>query len=192
MITDIEIPGTSISLKYWDACIDDIPAFFKKLEAEADAFKLSPETPGFHDCETSNGVIRGYYSGIVPFEVEQLVEGITTKTLHKRIESVEFILAEKRLFTWGKGGQAKALSNAISALSGYGVPSMQFETEQMRQLESSLSQVKKIDVTNPKCKEVRRAKLAGLIEHYQSCGVVEPGNHGIESVSGLADSPLGP
>ena len=192
MITEIEIPGKSLSLKCWTAHIDDIPAFFKKLETEADTFKIDPDTPGFHDCATGENVIRGFYSAVTPFEVEQLVDGITTKTLHKRIDSTEFILTENRLFTWDKGGPARSLTNVLSALSGYGVSTMEFERSQMRLLESKLSQVQKIDLTNPKGEEIRRAKLAGLIEHYESCGVVEPGNHGIESVSGLADTPLGP
>ncbi|HNW35184.1 MAG TPA: hypothetical protein PKM25_09655, partial [Candidatus Ozemobacteraceae bacterium] len=176
----------------WNARIDNIPEFFKKLSSESDVFTLDPETPGFHDCDANNRLIRGFYSGVVPFEVEHLVEGITTKTLFKRIESTEFLLLDNCMFTMGKSGPTKGLSNVLSATSGYGASLMEFEFRQMSQLQDRLSQTKSIVLTNPKDKEVRRARLAGLIESYTEYNVIDPRNHGIESVAGLVDSPLGP
>lgn len=191
-IDEIEVPGSSVSLKCWNARIDDIPGFFKKLSSESDVFSLDPEIPGFHDCDSNTRVLRGFYSGIMPFEVEHLVEGITTKSLFKRIESAEFLLLENCMFTMGKSGPTKGLSNVLSATSGYGVSPMEFEFRQMSQLQDRLSQTKSIVLTNPKDKEVRRARLAGLIESYTEYNVIDPRNHGIESVAGLVDSPLGP
>jgi len=192
VIDEIDIPGASISLSCWNARIDNIPEFFKKLSSESDAFALDPEIPGFHDCDSNKKLIRGFYSGIVPFEVEHLVEGITTKTLFKRIESTEFLLLENCMFTMGKSGPTKGLSNVLSATSGYGVSLMEFEFRQMSQLQDRLSQTKAIVLTNPKEKDVRRARLAGLIESYTEYNVIDPRNHGIESATGLVDSPLGP
>ncbi|HNW35119.1 MAG TPA: hypothetical protein PKM25_09325 [Candidatus Ozemobacteraceae bacterium] len=191
-IDEIEIPGTSIALKCWNARIDNIPEFFKRLSGESDAFTLEPEIPGFHDCDANKRLIRGFYSGVVPFEVEHLVEGISTKTLFKRIESTEFLLLDNCMFTMGKSGPTKGLSNVISATSGYGASLMEFEFRQMSQLQDRLSQTKSIVLTNPKDKEVRRARLAGLIESYTEYNVIDPRNHGIESAAGLVDSPLGP
>jgi len=191
-IDEIEIPGSSIAFKCWNARIDSIPDFFRKLSGESDVFTLDPETPGFHDCDANNRLIRGFYSGVVPFEVEHLVEGITTKTLFKRIESTEFLLLDNCMFTMGKSGPTKGLSNVISSTSGYGASLMEFEFRQMSQLQDRLSQTKSIVLTNPKDKEVRRARLAGLIESYTEYNVIDPRNHGIESVAGLVDSPLGP
>jgi len=191
-IAEIEVPGKTISLMCWNARIDNIPEFFKKLSADGDIFSLSPEFPGFHDCDASERLIRGFYSGIIPFEVEHLVEGITTKSLFKRIESTEFLLLENCMFTMGKSGPAKELSNALSAASGYGVSLMEFEFRQMSQLQDRISQTKSIVLTNPKDKDVRRARLAGLIESYTEYNVIDPRNHGIESVTGLIDTPLGP
>lgn len=191
-IDEIEVPGTSLSLKCWNARIEDIPAFFEKLSTEGDVFTLDPETAGFHDCDKNDRLIRGFYSGIMPFEVEHLVEGITTKSLLKRIESTEFLLLEDCMFTMGKkSGPTKGLSNSLSAASGYGVSQMEFEFRQMSQLQERLSQTKSIVLTNPKDKEVRRARLAGLIESYTEYNVIDPRNHGIESVSGVVDSPHG-
>lgn len=191
-IDEIEVPGSSVSLKCWNARIDDIPGFFKKLSGETDVFSIDPEIPGFHDCDANKGIIRGFYSCVTPFEVEHLVDGITTKTLFKKIESTEFLLLENCMFTMGKSGPGKGLSNVLSAASGYGVTQMEFEFRQMSQLQDRLSQTKAIVLTNPKDKEVRRARLAGLIESYTEYNVIDPRNHGIENVAGLIDSPLGP
>jgi len=192
MIEEIEIPGKSISFTLWNARIEDIPEFFKKLSAEGDVFSIDPEVSGFHDCSGNKNVIRGFYSSVIPFEVEHLVEGIATKTLLKRIESCEFMLFHDLLVTWGKSGPARGLTNVLSAESGYGVPKLDLRFGQMSQLQDRLSQTKSIVLTSPKDKEVRRARLAGLIESYTDYNVIDPRNHGIESVSGLVDTPLGP
>lgn len=192
MIDEIEIPSSSLNLKCWNARIDDIQTFFKKLKAESDTFKIDPVIPGFHDCDSNTRVLRGFFSDVIPFEVEHLVGGITTKTLFKRIESTEFLLLENCMFTMGKSGPAKSLSNVLSGASGYGATQMEFEFRQMSQLQERLSQTKTVSLSNPRDKEVRKARLAGLIENYTDYNVIDPRNHGIDSVTGLVDSPLGP
>lgn len=188
-INEIEIPGTSLSLKVWTAKADAMPALLKQLGEEQ--FNVTADEPGFHDLDGNAEIVRGYYSAVIPFEVEHLVDGMTTKAMLKRIESAEFIMLPDLLITWGKPGPEKALTTFISAVTGYGVSKKEFEQEQMQRLEDALQQVRKIDLMNPKDAEIRRAKLSGQIEHYESCGVAAD-RHGIESIAGTADSPLGP
>jgi hypothetical protein len=62
----------------------------------------------------------------------------------------------------------------------------------MNQLQERMTKLKSIVLTNPKDKEVRRARLAGHIESYIGYNIIDPRNHGIDSVSGIMDTPLGP
>jgi hypothetical protein len=191
-LNEIEIAGSSISLKCWSAEIPNITETFQKIMQEGDQFSIDPEFPGFHDCDTDGEIIRGFYSGIIPFEIEHLVEGITTKTLFRRIESCEFIATKNMIFTTGKPGPMKGLAHSISGLSGYHVAQLEFEFNQLSQLQDRMTRIKSIVVTNPKDKEVRRARLAGQIESYTDYNIIDPRNHGIDSVSGIMDTPLGP
>jgi hypothetical protein len=190
-INEIEIPGSSISFKCWNADIEDTTAVFNRIMKEGEQFDLENETPGFHDCDCDGEVIRGYYSGIIPFEVEHLIEGNTTRTLFKRIESCEFIATKRSIFTMGKPGPAKGLSMALSGLTGSEVSLIEFDFNQLSQLQERMSKVKAIVVTNPKEKEIRRARLAGHIESYTDYNIIDPRNHGIDSVSGVVTTPLG-
>lgn len=191
-LNEIEIAGASISLKCWNAEIPNIKETFQKIMQEGDQFSIDPEFPGFHDCDTDGEIIRGFYSGVIPFEIEHLVEGITTKTLFRRIESCEFIATNDMIFATGKPGPMKGMAHSFSGLSGYHVAQVEFEFNQLSQLQDRMTRIKSIVVTNPKDKEVRRARLAGQIESYTDYNIVDPRNHGIESVSGIMDTPLGP
>ncbi len=191
-LDEIEIPGSSISFKVWTSKIESIPKLFDKMMKEGDVFCIDPESLGYHDCDSDGKLIRGFYSGVVPFEVEHLVDGIVTKSSFKRIETTEFFALGEFVLTTGKSGPQKALSNSLSALSGYGVTLIEFEFNQLSQLHDRMSQCKAIVLTNPKDKEVRRARLAGTIESYTDYNVIDARNHGIESVAGLTQTPLGP
>ncbi len=191
-LNEIEIAGSSISVKIWDCDIEDIQATFQRIMQEGDQFLLDSEIPGFHDCDTDGELIRGYFSGIIPFEVEHLVEGISTKTLFKRIESCEFIATKNYVFTTGRPGPMKGLSLALCGLTGSNVSLTEFEFDQMNQLQERMTKLKSIVLTNPKDKEVRRARLAGHIESYIGYNIIDPRNHGIDSVAGIMDTPLGP
>lgn len=191
-IDEIEVPGSSISLKCWKARIDSVPKLFQRITKEGDVFNIESETAGFHDCDSSNKLIRGFYSAIIPFEVEHLIDGISTKSLMKRIESCEFLALDGYVFTTGRNAPQKPLSHSLSMLSGYGVALLEFEFNQLSQFHDRLSQLKSIALSNPKDKEIRRARLTGQIESYTDYNVIDPRNHGIESVAGLVDSPLGP
>lgn len=191
-INEIEVSSSSITFKNWLVKIDHLEDVFNKMKTEADQFDLENELPGFHDFDMEAGLIRGYYSGVAPFEVECLVDGIQTKVLQKRIESCEFFLTQNSLFTTGKPGLMKGLSYALSAISGHNVSSREFEFDEMSLLQERMSEVKSIVVSNPKDKEVRRARLAGRIEDYSTYNILDPRNHGIDKVSGVLDTPIGP
>ena len=191
-IDEIEIPGTSVSFRCLTFKTDAIPELFERIGSEGEQFSIEPENPGFHDFDTNKRMIRGFYSMVVPFEVEHIIEGIVTKTLFKRVETCEFFALPEILFVSGKTGPQKVLERVFASLTGYGTAPLEFEFRQMSQFQDRLSMVKSIALTNPKDREVRRARLAGRIESYMEYNVIDPRNHGIESVSGLIDSPLGP
>lgn len=191
-IDEIEIPGSSISFSCWTLKVEDLRELYKQMRSEEEHFSIDPERPGFHDLEADERLIRGFFSVVVPFEVEHLNEGITTKILLKRIETCEFFALDGILFASGKSSAVKNLSRSMTPLAGYGVTNVELDIRQMSQFYDRLSMVKSIALTNPKDREIRRARLAGRIESYTEYNIVDPRNHGIESVSGLVDSPLGP
>ncbi|NCB37568.1 MAG: hypothetical protein EOM80_02255 [Erysipelotrichia bacterium] len=192
LINEIEITGSSISLKCLKIKIEDVVSTFDTIMNKADMFSIETELPGFHDCDCENSIIRGFYSIILPFEIEHLVDGITTKTLFKRIESCEFIITSTLAVAFGKSGPIKLLGTALSAVTGEHVDMLEFEFQQLNQLQERMTNIKSIVVTNPKEKEIRRARLAGHMENYTEYNIIDPRNHGIDSVAGLIDTPLGP
>lgn len=191
-LDEIEIIGSSLSLQ----CYTWKPPAPKKMLTEMNqrgtAFALAEKTAGFHDLDADERVVRGGYSVVESFEVEHLAEGFNTKSLLERILSCEFIGSPTHLFVAGKRGPMKALSQTLAGLTGNAVVPMAFETRELAQFQERLSVCKAIVLVNPKDKEVRRCRLAGTIESYTDYNVIDPLNHGIDSVSGLVDSPLGP
>lgn len=192
LINEMEIAGSSISFKCWFMEVEDINTTFQQIMERGDAFNLEIETPGFHDCDCDSGIIRGFYSIILPFEIEHLIDGITTKTLFKRIESCEFIMNENSFFSFGKPGPTKLLGVALSASTGNHVDVIEFEFSHLNQLQERMTCIKSIVVTNPKEKEIKKARLAGHMENYTEYNIIDPRNHGIDQVSGVIDTPLGP
>lgn len=190
-INEIEIQGSSIGFKVFKTEIENHQKVFNRIMQEGEQFDIENETPGFHDCETDGEIIRGYYSGIIPFVVEHLVEGLNTKTLLKRTESVEFVATRKNVFCNGKPGPAKGLYITLSGLTGSECSLIEFDFHQLHQLQNRFAKVKSIVLANPKEKEVRRARLAGHIESYEDYNIIDPRNHGIESVSGVLTTPMG-
>lgn len=192
LINEIEITGQSLALKCYDFKAEDVELLFGDIMAKGDMFSLETGFPGFHDCDNNAVAIRGFYSIIVPFEIEHLIEGQTTKTLFKRIESCEFTITENMMITWGKPNPMKLLASALSAVTGEHVDLTEFEFNQMNQLQERMTRIKAAVLTNPKEKEVRRARLSGHMESYAEYNIIDPRNHGIETVAGLIDTPLGP
>lgn len=192
LINEIEIQGASLSFKCFTFKPEHVKKLFSQIMMKSDMFSIETEIPGFHDCDCDDVTIRGFYSIIVPFEIEHLVEGLTTKTLFKRIESCEFIITENMLIVWGQSSPIKMFAAALSAVSGQHVDLTEFDFQQMNQLQERMCKIKAAVLTNPKEKEVRRARLAGHMESYKEYNIIDPRNHGIETVSGLIDTPLGP
>lgn len=191
-IDEVEVAGASFSCTCYNFKVESINPLFKRLTVEEEVFDLGAEKAGFHDLDSDGKLIRGWYSQVVPFEVEHLSDGMVTKTLLKRVESCEFFAMNGVLFATGKQAPQKAMAQTMTALSGFGVTPFEFEFTQMSQFQERLSMLKAIVLTNPKDREVRRARLAGRIENYSTYNVIDPRNHGIDSVSGLIDGPLGP
>ncbi|MBF0408127.1 MAG: hypothetical protein HQM10_12270, partial [Candidatus Riflebacteria bacterium] len=191
-LDEIHVNGSSISFSCLVSKTDSVGDLFKVMMAEDQQFTLSPERSGFHDCETDGEIIRGFFSVVIPFEVEHLTDGIMTKSLLKRIESCEFILLKDMTFATGKSSAQKNLSLVLTGLTNFGVTPIELEFHNMSLFQDRLSVVKSIVLKNPKTREISRARLAGRIEDYTDYGIVEPKNHEIDSVSGLVDSPLGP
>lgn len=191
-VNEIEIPGTSISIRCLSFKAEEFSELFTKIQEEADQFCIDPEEAGFHDCDRDDECVRGFFSIIVPFKVEHLVEGIVTKTMHKRIESCEFIATNNILYVWGKIGPQKILEHILAGLTGYGVVPIEFEFRHLSQFQERLTSIKNVKLTNPKDREIRRATLVGKMETYTEYNVIDPKNHGIESVSGILDTRLGP
>lgn len=192
LINEIEVPGSSISFKCWALRLNDLTEVFKQITDNGGAFNLEAEVPGFHDCDSGSGVIRGYYSVVIPFEVEHLVDGLTTKTLFKRIESCEFLMNESIMFTMGKPGPMKLLGSALSAATGEHFAITDFSFAQLRQLQDRMTCLKSIVVLNPKEKEIKKARLSGQIEDYTEYNILDARNHDIDQLSGIIDTPLGP
>ena len=191
LIDEIEVQGASLSFKCLTLKIDDIETTFKTIMEKGDIFDVEAGTPGFHDCDCDRGVIRGFYSNLASFNVEFFKDGITTKEEFKRIESVEFIISPERIYLFGKPGPAKLIEMALSAATGEHIERVEFDNECMTLVQGRLTVMKSIVVENPKDKEIRRARLSGHMEDYESYNIVEPNNYQINSISGLIETPLG-
>jgi len=190
---EIEISGSSLTLKILTMAVAEIKKTFDIIMQKADKFSIEDELPGFHDCDCENSIIRGFFSVIVPFEIEHLVNCLNTKTLFKKIESCEFVITEQnRVFAWGAANPIKLLGMSLSAATGLHVDLLEFDFQQLHQMQERMSNIKNVTLTNPKEKEVRKVRLAGHMESYTEYNVIDPRNHGIENVSGLIDTPLGP
>lgn len=192
LINEIEVAGTSFTFKRFTIQYPGTHELFVML-ANADKFSIENEMPGFHDLDRSSEAIRGYYSMIIPFEVSHLVDGITTKTLLKRIESCEFVLSSKMAIVFGDAGPVKSMLQALSAATGGHVAMIEYDYQQLYRLQERIHKVSAIALSNPKEMSVRKAKLSGNIEHYTEYDIVNRSNHGIEYVQGLIENtPLGP
>ncbi len=191
-LDEIEVQGSSLSLQCFHWRPDPPKELLRKISEQGTSFVLANETPGFYDLDADTRVIKGCYALVSTFEVEHLAEEFTTKSLLKRIESCDFLGFGEYLFVWGKRGPIKSLTQTMSGLTASAVTPLSFDMRELAQFQERLTTCKAIVLTNPKTKELRRCRLAGIIEHYTDYNVIDPLNHSIDSVSGLIDSPLGP
>lgn len=183
MINEIELGNGRISLNCFD--------FTGNAQESIDngmKFNLEAEEPGFHDCDFSDVAARGYFSFIEPFEVEALIDGMTTQRLHKRIKTAEFVQAGAFLFAWGNSSAMKLLASYIS--SEYATATkIEFEFNDLFNLQNRLELCKSVTVKNPKENKVKTVKLTGTLDMYSEHDVIERGNHEIKSVSGIMNTP---
>lgn len=145
-INEIEIKGTSISFRLFQFKCDSILGIYHAIENTGDKFSIDPEGPGFHEIEHDDGMVRGFFSLVVPFEVEHLISGIVAKSLLKRIESCGFFIIPEMLFVSGATTPQKILERELAGLSGYGVSLVEFEFRQMSQLQDRLSTMRSIAI----------------------------------------------
>jgi len=192
LINEIEITGASFGFQRLIATVDDTSKLFTKLMSQDGIFDLEAETPGVHDVDHNNDVIRGFFSAVVPFEVEHLVEGISTKTLLKRIESCEFILTRRIAIAFGQNNPTKLFQMFLSTATGCCVDKAEYDYPKLYRLQERLSKVSNIALLNPKTTPIRKAKLAGNIEHYAEYDCVNRSEHVIDYVQGMVnDTPIG-
>lgn len=186
MISEIELEKGRISLQCFD-----VDGNLRETIENAEKFNLEQETPGFHDYEFSNELSRGYFSFIEPFEVECLVEGMTTQELKKRIKTCEFIANDDFMFAWGNSSATKLLySFGNSDFST--VNKVEFNTDDLYAFQNTMTTVKSISLKNPKGKEVRTVNLKGVLDCYTEYDVIDPKHHTINSVTGVfTQTPVG-
>lgn len=183
MINEIELQTGRISLQCFD-----FEGTVKESIDNAEKFNIELSSSGFHDFEFSEANARGYFSFIEPYEVENIVENMTTKELKHRIKSAEFIQVDNFLFAWGNGSAIKLLASYIS--NEYSTATkIEFEFNDLFNLQNRLELCKSVTVKNPKENKVKTVKLTGTLDSYCDCNSLDPKNHELKSVSGIMNTP---
>jgi hypothetical protein len=183
MINEIELQSGRISLQCFDFTGNAKESIDNGLK-----FNIENQEPGFHDCDFSEVAARGYFSFIEPYEAENLVDGMTTMELKNRIRSAEFVQTGDFLFAWGNSSAIKLLASYIT--SEYATATkIEFEFNDLFNLQNRLELCKSVTVKNPKENKVKTVKLTGTLDCYSEHDVIEPRNHTIKSVSGIMNTP---
>lgn len=183
MINEIELQNGHISLQCFDFAGNAKDSIDNGMK-----FDLEAEEPGFHDCDFSDVALRGYFSFIEPYEVENIVDGMTTMEAKSRIRTAEFVQTGDFLFAWGNSSAIKLLASYIS--SEYSTATkIEFEFNDLFNLQNRLELCKSVTVKNPKENKVKTVKLTGTLDMYSEHDVIERGNHELKSVSGIMNTP---
>lgn len=183
MINEIELDSGRITLQCFDFTGDA-----KESIDNAIKFSVEPESHGFHDMNFADNAARGYFSFIESYETENIVDGMTAMELKKRIKTAEFVQTGDFLFAWGNSSAIKLMSSYIS--SEYSTATkIEFEFNDLFNLQSRLELCKSVTVKNSKESKVKTVKLTGTLDCYSEHDVVEPRNHTIKSVSGIMNTP---
>jgi hypothetical protein len=185
MLNEIELPTGRITLHCFD-----FEGSAKEAIDNAEKFDLESEQSGFHDYDSNNDITRGYFSFIEPFEVEALVDGITTNELKKRIVTAEFIVTADMMFAWGKPAAIKLLSSYIG--NGFAtVNKISFEFADLHNLQSRFDLCKSVKVKNPRENPVKTVNMAGKLDTYEEYNCLDARNHELKSVAGVLNMPIG-
>lgn len=190
-IDEIEIEGASFSFKCFSLKIEDMAKAFEMLGQNCTLFDPYSDVPGFFQCDCNGGLIRGSYGMMYKWEPEQWIDGISTKVMLKRIESCNFMITPLRVYVWGKSGPSKLLADALSGALAERVGKVEFDQPIMEQVRTRLGTIKAIVIENQKNNPLRRARLSGEMEEYESYGVCVAHEYEINSVAGIAETPLG-
>ena len=184
MINEIELGNGRISLQCFDFTGNAKESIDNGLK-----FNMEDENPnGFHDCDFAENSARGYFSFVEPYEVENLVDGMTTMEAKSRIRTAEFVQTGDFLFAWGNSGAIKLLTSYIS--SEYATATkIEFEFNDLFNLQSRFELCKSVKIKNPKENKVKTVSLTGTLDCYSEHDVIEPRNHEIKSVSGIMNTP---
>ena len=183
MINEIELESGRISLQ----CFDFTGSAKESID-NGPKFSIDNQEPGYHDCDFSDVAARGYFSFIEPYEAENLVDGMTTMEAKSRIRTAEFVQTGDFLFAWGNSSAIKLLASYIS--SEYSTATkIEFEFNDLFNLQNRLELCKSVTVKNPKESKVKTVKLTGTLDCYSEHDVIEPRNHTIKAVSGIMNTP---
>jgi hypothetical protein len=183
LINEIELQSGRISL----SCFD-FTGNAKESIDNGPKFSIENEEHGYHDCDFAENSARGYFSFIEPYEAENLVDCMTTMELKNRIRSAEFVQTGDFMFAWGNGSAIKLLASYLS--SEYATATkIEFEFNDLFNLQNRLELCKSVTVKNPKESKVKTVKLTGTLDCYSEHDVIEPRNHTIKSVSGIMNTP---
>ena len=183
MINEIELQSGRITLQCFD--------FTGNAQESVDngiKFDLEKEEPGFHDMDFAENAARGYFSFVEPYETENIVDGMTAMELKKRIKTAEFVQTGDFLFAWGNSSAIKLLASYIS--SEYATATkIEFEFNDLFNLQNRLELCKSVTVKNPKESKVKTVKLTGTLDLYTEYNCMDARNHTIKSVSGIMNTP---
>lgn len=184
MISEIELGNGRISLQCFDFTGNAKESIDNGLK-----FSMEDESPnGFHDADFGENAARGYFSFVEPYEVENIVDGMTAMEAKKRIKTAEFVQIGDFLFAWGNSSAIKLLASYIS--SEYATATkIEFEFNDLFNLQNRLELCKSVTVKNPKESKVKTVKLTGTLDCYSEYNCMEPRNHELKSVSGIMNTP---
>lgn len=190
-IDEIEKKSAPLSYQCLKMQIKDIQAIFNALNEKDNIFNPEIGSNGFHDCKCDKGIIRGFYTVFKTFEVEHYILGLTTKENFVRLEHCEFIITPEHVYVFGKPTPARLLVTALTAATGTYIERVEFDLEHIRQ-ENRFTVMKTILLENSKHNPIRRARLTGCMREYKILPTIEVGNHEINSIKGIIETPLGP
>lgn len=186
MINEIELGNGRISLQCFD-----FTGNAKESIDNGIKFSMEDENPnGFHDCDFAENSARGYFSFVEPYEVENIVDGMTAMEAKSRIRTAEFAQTGDFLFAWGNSSAIKLLTSYVS--SEYATATkIEFEFNDLFNLQSRFELCKSVKIKNPKENKVKTVSLTGTLDHYAEFNVLDPKNHDLKAVSGIINSSIG-
>ena len=185
MINEIELQNGRISLQCFD-----FTGNAKESIDNGIKFSIESQEPGFHDCDFAENSARGYFSFVEPYEVENIVDGMTAMEAKKRIKTAEFAQTGDFLFAWGNSGAIKLLASYISSEFATATK-IEFEFNDLFNLQSRFELCKSVKIKNPKESKVKTVSLTGTLDHYAEFNVLDPRNHELKAVSGIINSSIG-